>query len=574
LARRHRPLGQLLKEAGLITDAQLQKALDQQKETGELLGEVLVGMGLVRHEDILKALSVQSGMPVVDLRSMRVDENAIVRLSPAVARNYKVFPIRWEDNTLTVAISDPLNTQVLDDLRFMLNCEVKGALAREEDILQAIDKYYKDEESVGELLKEIESKPTRLKLTTVEEGEEKLPDIASLEELAQEAPVVKLLNLILVQAIKDRATDIHFEPFENEFKVRYRVDGVLYEMIPPPKRLASAVTSRIKVMSNLDIAETRLPQDGRCQINVGGREVDLRVSTLPTVFGESVVLRVLDRSLTMFELEQLGMLPEDLELFKSLISKPNGIILVTGPTGSGKTTTLYAALKELNNTEVKIITTEDPVEYHIDGIIQVQINEAIGLTFARCLRHILRQDPDIILVGEIRDLDTAKMAIEASLTGHLVLTTLHTNDAPGAITRLVDMEVEPFLITSTVEGIVAQRLVRTICQHCKEQYEPDEKELALLGLKPSDVIGRTFFRGRGCEACNNVGYVGQTGIFEILVMSDPVRELVMRKAPTKEIRSKAKELGMRMLLDDGLEKVYQGITTIEEVARAIGGTES
>ena len=574
MATKHKPLGQLLIERLLITEQQLQSALQQQRETGELLGRILIEIGAATEDDVLAALSTQSGMPMVSLSDYEITDAVLGRVPGAVARNYTVVPVRWGDNTLTVAMSDPLNAQVLDDLRFMMNCEVRGVLAREDEILEAIERYYEDEtESVGDLLKEIEDGMSSItKKLQAAEAEAEV-DISSLEELAHEAPVVKLLNLVLMQAIKDRATDIHFEPFEDEFKIRYRVDGFLYEMIPPPKRLASALTSRIKVMSNLDIAETRLPQDGRCQINVAGRQVDLRISTLPTVFGESVVMRVLDRSLTSFDIEQLGMLEEDHDVFTHLIKQPNGIILATGPTGSGKTTTLYAALRELNTPDVKVITTEDPVEYNIEGITQVQIHENIGLTFARCLRSILRQDPDIILVGEIRDLDTARMAIQASLTGHLVLSTLHTNDAPGTVTRLIDMDVEPFLITSTLEAIVSQGLVRTICPSCREPYDPPAAELKMLDLSPEETEGKRFYRGRGCDACNSIGYVGQTGIFEILVMSDPLRELIVQRAATKDIRHLARKLGMKTMREDGLAKINRGITSIEEVARRVMGNE-
>ena len=351
-------------------------------------------------------------------------------------------------------------------------------------------------------------------------------------------------------------------------KIRYRVDGTLYEMVPPPKHLSVALASRIKVMANLNIAERRLPQDGRIQINIGGREVDLRISTLPTVFGESIVMRVLDRSVVMLSLDHAGMLPDDLRKFEQLVKRPNGIILATGPTGCGKTTTLYSALRVLNSAEVKIITTEDPVEYNIPGIMQVQIKEAIGLTFARCLRHILRQDPDIILVGEVRDLETAQIAIQASLTGHLVLSTLHTNDAPSTITRLIDMQIEPFLITSTLEAVLAQRLVRTICQNCKESYQPDEEELKAIGLTVEEAKEQTFYRGKGCDLCDNVGHKGRTGIFELLVMSEEIKVLVIGRFPAKDIREKAREQGMRTMREDGLEKIYQGITSIEEVVKA------
>ena len=392
-------------------------------------------------------------------------------------------------------------------------------------------------------------------------------DLDAITEMASDNQVVKLINLVLLQAIKDRASDIHFEPFEEEFKMRYRIDGVLYEMVPPPKHLGPAITSRIKVMSNLDIAERRLPQDGRIELTVGGNQIDLRVAVLPTMYGESVVLRVLDRSHVQLDLDRIGFLPDDLTHFRALIRKPNGIVIVTGPTGSGKTTTLYAALAELNTVETKILTAEDPVEYDIDGLCQCQVNEDLGLTFARCLRSFLRQDPDIILVGEIRDLETAQIAVQASLTGHLVMTTLHTNDAPSSIIRLLDLGMESFLLTATIEGIVAQRLVRVICPKCKEEYEPGEEELMELALRPEDIKGRRIFRGRGCDNCHKTGYRGRMAIFEILGMDDEIRDLVMHEASTTQIRDYARQQGMRMLRESGLMAIYEGQTTIDEVVR-------
>ena len=561
----HRQLGEILKDRGMISDKQLEEALEKQKENGQLLGQVLIDLEYVKEEDVLKTLGEQTGMPSVNLNELEISRDIIDRVSASIARIYKIMPISWEDNTLTVAMADPMNVYTLDDLRFMLGCEMKGAVSTEEAVNKAIEKYYGAEmESMEDLLEQIGQEGA---ITEIEEEEEGA-DVQQLQQLAEQAPVVKLLNLVLMEAIKNRASDIHFEPFEDQFKIRYRVDGALYEMVPAPKHLSLALTSRIKVMSNLDIAERRLPQDGRIQLNMGGREVDLRISTLPTVFGESVVMRILDRSVVMLSLDQVGMQTDDLSRFEQLIRKPNGIILATGPTGCGKTTTLYSALKILNSPDVKIITTEDPVEYNIPGIMQVQIKEAIDLTFAKCLRHILRQDPDIILVGEIRDLETAEIAIQASLTGHLVLSTLHTNDAPSTITRLIDMNIEPFLITSTLEAVLAQRLVRTICQNCKEPYQPDEAELREIGLSVEEAADKTFHRGRGCDLCNNVGYKGRTGIFELLIMNEDIRVLIIEKAQAKDIRAKAQEHGMKTMREDGLEKIYQGITTIEEVGRA------
>ncbi len=565
--RQRRVLGELLKDKGLINDKQLQEALENQRETKRLLGQALIDLGFVKEADVVRAIGEQTGMSSINLDKLEIPGDVIKRVSPSIARIYKIIPVKWEDNALTVAMADPLNVHTLNDLRFLLGCEVRGVISSEEHVERSIEKHYGTEmESLGDLLEELGQKAGDIPES--EEDKDSDVDIQQLQQLAEQAPVVKLLNLVLMQAIKARTSDIHFEPFEDQFKIRYRVDGTLYEMVPPPKHLSLALASRIKVMANLDIAERRLPQDGRIQLNMGGREVDLRISTLPTVFGESIVMRVLDRSVVMLSLEHIGMSPAELRKFEQLIKKPNGIILATGPTGCGKTTTLYSALRMLNSPEVKIITTEDPVEYNIPGIMQIQIREAIGLTFDRCLRHILRQDPDIILVGEIRDSETAETAIQASLTGHLVLSTLHTNDAPSTITRLIDMQIEPFLLTSTVEAVLAQRLVRTICQNCREPYQPDANELEIIAVTLEESKERTFYRGKGCDLCNKVGYKGRTGIFELLLMSEEIRVLIIGRAPAKDIRTKAREQGMRTMREDGLDKIYQGITTIEEVTKA------
>ncbi|MDD5645177.1 MAG: type II secretion system ATPase GspE, partial [bacterium] len=535
---------------------------DEHERTGRLLGHVLVDFGYISEEDIIMALGQELGMETIDLKKAEIPKEVISKIPSNMARLYEVLPCGLRGNTLIVAMADPLNPNMLDDLRFMLDMDIKGAISAKQDIEDAIKKYYGDEtETFTELLEEIEEE---MPLGSI--NEEENMDLTSLKELASEAPVVRLLNLVLIQAIKDRASDIHFEPFEDEFKIRYRIDGVLYEMVPPPKHLALAITSRIKVMANLDIAERRLPQDGRIQLNISGRNVDLRISTLPTQFGESVVMRVLDRSNVQLDLEALGLKEDTMRTIEDLIVKPNGIVIVTGPTGSGKTTTLYSCLRKINKIEEKLITTEDPVEYDIEGIIQVAIKEEIGLTFARCLRSILRQDPDKIMVGEIRDLETAEIAIQASLTGHLVFSTLHTNDASGSITRLVDMNVEPFLITSTLQAILAQRLVRKICLKCKAEFEPTEEMLAQVGLTPDEIKGKKFYFGKGCDNCNNTGYKGRAGIFELLLVTDEIRELIMEKAPAVVIKEKAKELGMRTLREDAMIKLFDGETTIEEVA--------
>jgi len=567
---RRKPLGEILLDQGIVSQEQLDQALEEQRKNGRFLGRVLVELDFVKEERILEALGIQIGMKVTNLIDMDIPEDVIKQVPPSLAQVYNVVPIKFENNVITVALSDPLNINVLDDLRFVLNCEVQGAIATEEDINKAIEKYYgvtSQEDSLNLLVQEIEKSAPVVLSAEIQE----MQDITSLKELASQAPVVKLVNLVLLQAVKDKASDVHFEPFEDEFKVRYRVDGVLYEITHPPKNLSLAITSRIKVMSNLDVAESRIPQDGRIMMRVAGRSIDLRVSTLPTVFGESVVMRVLDRSVVSLDLNEVGLTTEQQDTILKLISKPNGIILTTGPTGCGKTTTLYSCLRKVNKPEYKIITTEDPVEYDISGIIQVSIKPKINLTFATCLRHILRQDPDIIMVGEIRDKETAQISIQASLTGHLVFSTLHTNDAPGAVTRLIDMGIEPFLITSTLESIVAQRLIRVLCPKCKEAYTPDEYELSQINLSPDKAADKKFYRAKGCRECNDIGYKGRTGIFEILIMSDKIRTLIMNKAHTALLRKAAVEEGMRTLRDDGLLRIYEGLTTIEEVVRESQG---
>ncbi len=553
-------LGNLLLEKGLITKEQLQEAIEEQRRTGKLMGLVLVDLGFVKEQDVYHCLGLQLGMETVDPLLQQIPKEVINKVNPSMARIYGIIPIRMEDQDLVVALSNPLNPHILDDLRFMLDTEVRAVLASEDKIKEAIKRYYGEQsESVADLIAEIEKEMTTLRTKGV--------DVENLQDLAYEAPVIKLLNLILSQAIKEKASDIHFEPFEIEFKVRYRVDGVLYEMTPPPKHLSLALTSRVKVLANLDIAERRMPQDGRILMSVEGRNVDLRISTLPTAFGESVVIRVLDQSVVGLNLPQLGMDGMTLAQYDEILERPNGIVIVTGPTGSGKTTTLYSSLKKLNLIDSKLITTEDPIEYDIDGIMQVAVHEEIGLTFAHCLRSILRQDPDIIMVGEIRDLETGQISVQASLTGHLVFSTLHTNDATGALIRLVDMGVEPYLICSTLEAILAQRLVRKICEQCKTSFTPDAIMLSTVGLKLEDVRGKKFYYGKGCGHCNHTGYRGRTGIFELLVLSDPLRNLILQRAPSVALRAKAIELGMRTLRDDGLHRIYEGLTTLEEVAR-------
>jgi type IV pilus assembly protein PilB len=521
---------------------------------------------LISKKDLQGALAGQRGMEVVDLDGLEIPSGVISQIPAQMAKTYGVVPVAFDGDRrlLTVAIDNADNFRATDDLATLLGLKIEAKVADPGALSDALNKYYAEEDSsLNELIGEIEGDSS---LAEFRDRDQSI-DLDELKGLAEANPVKKLLNLVLLQAIRDKASDIHFEPFEDEFKMRYRIDGVLYEMVPPPKHIAVALSSRIKVMANLDIAERRLPQDGRIPLVVGGNPVDLRVSVLPTMFGESVVLRVLDRSTVELSLGSLGLREREMKMMGQLIHKPNGIIIVTGPTGSGKTTTLYSALRELNDSETKVITTENPVEYDIDGLIQVQMRPEIGLTFAKCLRSILRQDPDVVMVGEIRDLETAEISIQASLTGHLVFTTVHTNDAPSTIARLVDLGLEPFLITATLEGIVAQRLVRRICMNCKTAYEPTEDMLMEVGLTPEDIGGKELYYGRGCDQCNNTGYRGRMGIFEIMALNDELRDLIMNKASTNVLRQAAQKGGMRSLRENGLALIFDGMTTIEEVAR-------
>ncbi len=562
--RNQKPLGQLLKEMELVTEGQVQEALAIQRAKGGAIGDVLVGLGYITREELLLALGAQMGMEVVNIEEIEVPPDVVDKVPAAMAKAYNVIPIKFEGNVLTVAMANPHDINVLDDLRHMCHCDVLGAVASEEAVLTALEKYYAHKsESLGSVLDRLGDDEVAFQ----EVKDPKKKGAYNIDELVNSAPVVKLLNLILATAIKAQSSDVHFEPFESEFKVRYRVDGVLYEMEAPPLHLALPIISRIKVLSNLDISETRLPQDGRILLSVSGRPVDLRVSTLPTIFGESVVMRVLDRSVVRLDLENIGLREDETAMLKNLINLPHGIIIVTGPTGSGKTTTLYSALNYANDIRWKIITTEDPVEYDLDGVIQCQINEEIGVTYASLLRSILRQDPDTILVGEVRDLETAQIAVESALTGHVVFSTLHTNDAPSAITRLLDLGAEPFLICASMEAIVAQRLVRKICLKCKEEFAPTEEMLMEIGLTPQDVKDKKFCFGRGCPACNNTGYRGRQAIFEIMLLTDRLKELVMSQRSTEEIRHVAREQGMRTLRESGLLAIFDGHTSIEEVVR-------
>jgi len=561
-ASRQKLLGQVLIEMKKITPEQLDEALGIKQQKGGAIGAVLVDLGHCEKTDVSAALAIQAGMRRIFLDELEIPIEVIEKMDGITARSYNVIPVEFDGGRLTVAMADPNNFRALDELHMLLGCEVQAAVADPASVVRALDKYYAHAESVETVINELDSTAE-----WIAEHEESI-DLEDIRTMSESQPVKKLLNLVLLQAIRDQASDIHFEPFEDEFKMRYRIDGVLYEMVPPPRHIALAVASRIKVMANLDIAERRVPQDGRIELTVGGKPVDLRVSVLPTMFGESVVMRVLDRAQVELDITKVGLRDEEQRNVDRLIHLPNGIVIVTGPTGSGKTTTLYSALAAINDVETKIITTEDPVEYDIEGLVQVQINPDIGLTFARCLRHILRQDPDVILVGEIRDIDTAQIAIHASLTGHLVFSTLHTNDAPTAITRLLDLGLEPFLVTATLEAVIAQRLVRRVCTNCRGEFEPSEDMLWELDLTPEEVRGRTFYFGKGCDLCNNTGYKGRTGIFEIMTMDDSLRDLILGGASTNVVRDEAKKRGMRTLRDSGLMAIYDGITTIEEVVRA------
>ncbi len=561
-------LGRILTKMGKVTRDQVHEALQLQQQQRRPLGQLLIELGYIQEADLNIALAAQQGIEAADLGSMTISPDVIKILPSETAKAYQVLPLRYDagSRTLTVALKNANNFRALDDLKMLMGYNVRPVIADAAMIDKQMAKLYggdQNEESLTNLIGELAGDA---KLEALKDRGESI-DLDTLTQAAEDNKVKRLLNLVLMQAIKDKASDVHFEPFEDEFKMRYRIDGVLYDMIPPPKYLAMPIVSRIKVMSKLDIAERRLPQDGRIELTVNSAPVDLRVAVLPTMFGESVVMRVLDRSNVQLDLEKLGLRHEDLDVFRQLLNKPNGIVIVTGPTGSGKTTTLYAALAELNTSDTKLLTVEDPVEYDIEGLVQVAVNADVGLTFSKALRSFLRQDPDIILVGETRDVETAQIAVQASLTGHLVFTTLHTNDAPSSIARLLDLGLEPFLVTATLEGIVAQRLVRKICTRCKEAYTPTEEELMELQLTPEDTQGKQFHRGKGCDNCNHTGYRGRVGLYEIMVLDDDLRELIMHNASTQVLRAEALKRGMRTLRQSGLLAIYDGVTTIDEVVR-------
>ncbi len=563
-ARTKKLLGQILKEMKVVHEGMIQEALATQRAEGGQIGQILVRNGHIDEATLQQGLARQAGMEMVDLGSVHFDDELLSAVDANTAKMFNILPVRREGSKLVVALSNPSNTAVLEDLRFMTGGDVEGVLAPEDQVNKLIDKHYGGaQDSMKELVEDVVSSAGAP--TAVRRGAS--IDLEDQEAMANSPPVIKLLQYILFQAIRDRASDIHLEPFEDDFKIRYRVDGALYELESPPQHLSLPLISRVKVMSGLDIAETRLPQDGRIEISIGGRPVDLRISTLPTMYGESCVIRVLDRSVVSLDLTQIGLREQELETVKHLIGLPHGIVLVTGPTGSGKTTTLYSALNHANDVGIKIITTEEPVEYELEGIMQINVDDSIGVTYANCLRAILRQDPDMILVGEIRDKETATIAVEAALTGHVVFSTLHTNNAAQAVPRILDLGVEPFLVAATFEALLAQRLVRTICNGCKVSYEPGPDVLIELGLEASELQGKRFAYGQGCRACNGTGYKGRTGIYEMIVMSEAIREMVMEGASADAIHGQARREGMRTLRESGLLAIFDGITTVEEVIR-------
>ncbi len=559
-----RYLGEIVLEKGLVTEDQLIRALEVQKEKGGRLGEILEQLKFITEEDRLRVLSEQLGVPhETNLEKREMDITLIENIPIGYAKQYEVLPIEKKDSTVIVATSDPLNFYPLDDLSRIFGLKVKPVLASGESILTAINRLYDKASRTAEgVMGDLEEGEGDLSLLAQE-----LEEPEDLLDSSDEAPIIRLVNSLLLQAVKERASDIHIEPFEKDLVVRFRIDGVLYEVIRPPKRFQSSISSRVKIMGGLNIAEKRLPQDGRIRIKLAGRDIDIRLSTLPTSFGERIVMRLLDRDTVMLNLEDIGFSKDKLDVFNELIHHTHGIVLVTGPTGSGKTTTLYASLQKINSPNINIITIEDPVEYQMQGIGQIQVNPKINLTFANGLRSIVRQDPDVILVGEIRDGETAEIAIQASLTGHLVFSTLHTNDSAGAITRLIEMEVEPFLISSSLMAVMAQRLVRTLCPHCRQPDEPDPQILKLMGFTRKDDEKLTFYKPGGCPQCLNTGYTGRTAIFELLLVDDEIREMINRRADSNEIKRKAVQKGMLTLRDDAAMKVRQGVTSIGEVIR-------
>ncbi len=560
-------LGALLVNANLISEEQLQKALAKQKKEGGRLGSSLVHMGYIKEDRLIAFLSHQYGIPSVDVTKFEIDREVVKLIPSEVAQKYMIIPLNRTGSTLTIAMVDPSNVFAIDDVKFMTGYNVEPVVSSEAAIKEAINKYYDSSDMLQTVMQDIQED---INIDIIDDTVEDI-DIGEMKQAVEEAPVVKLVNMILAEAIKKGASDVHIEPYEKDFRVRYRIDGVLYEVMAPPKRLKDALTSRLKIMAELDIAERRLPQDGRIKLKMKGKEVDLRVSTLPTLFGEKVVMRILDKSNLMLDMTKLGFEAEELKKLTKAIFAPYGMVLVTGPTGSGKSTTLYSALGQINKPEVNIMTAEDPVEYNLFGINQVQMKEEIGLNFAAALRSFLRQDPDVIMVGEIRDYETAEIGVKAALTGHLVLSTLHTNDAPSTINRLLNMGIEPFLVASSVILIMAQRLARRVCSECKQQVEIPEKTLIDIGLSPKQAAEVTIYQGVGCATCNNTGYKGRLGLYEVMPVDEHIRELILEGASAAEIKQAAIENGMMSLRMAALNKLMEGLTTVDEVLRVTFG---
>lgn len=560
-------LGELLVKNQTITPEQLSSALKEQEESGRMTGSILVGMGALKDSDLLQFLSEQHGVPAIKLSEFQIDPEVLKIIPAGVASKYQVMPISAKDSTLTVAMIDPGNIFALDDIKFLTGYRVEALIAAENSVNEAIEEYYRVEDAAdADYLEDLLAGLETEEVEFLENNES--VDLSSLEHESEEAPVIKLVNGILIDAITRGSSDIHIEPYEKNFRVRFRIDGSLYEVMKPPLKMKNAIISRIKIMANLDIAERRLPQDGRIKLKFGkGRDMDYRVSVLPTLFGEKIVLRLLDKSSLQLDMTKLGFGKKQLDYFQEAIHKPFGMVLVTGPTGSGKTTTLYSAITELNQTTENISTAEDPVEYNLEGINQVQMHESIGLTFASALRSFLRQDPDVILVGEIRDFETAEIGIKAALTGHMVLSTLHTNDAPSTVNRLLNMGIEPFLVSSSINLILAQRLARKICDECKEPVEISENMLKKLGVTPEQYEGVTFYEGKGCDDCNNSGNKGRIALYEVMPMYESIKELVLQGASSLEIKNEAISLGMQSLRQSGIEKMLAGEISYEEVLK-------
>ena len=558
----HKFIGEILKEICSLSDDIFNDALEIQSDKGGRIGEILIQKGVIGEGDLLKARGIQFGLPLWPAISTEdMDTSFTERIPIQFLKKYKMVPVVKSDGVY-IAVNDPTLFQPLDDLHIILGWDgVETVLAPYSAILSAINfAYDMSSDSAEQVIQDMHEEDRDMIISAVEETGDLLDDTS-------DAPIIKLVNLMLSQAVKARASDIHIEPYQNRIKVRYRVDGILYDMLSPPKHVQSTLISRIKIMARLNIAEKRLPQDGRIEIKIGDKNVDIRVSTIPTAFGERIVLRLLDKTNVLLKVSDLGMSDQGLKVFNGLIKSAHGIILVTGPTGSGKTTTLYAALSSINNPDINIITIEDPIEYQIEGIGQIQVNPKIDITFANGLRSIVRQDPDVILVGEIRDLETAEIAIQAALTGHLVFSTLHTNDSASAVTRLIDMGIEPFLVTSSVIAILAQRLVRNVCNECKEEYVPDQESLENIGITPEMSSGKKIYRAKGCQSCLNTGYKGRTGIFELMILDDAIKSLILKTSDSNAIKKKAVNQGMKTLRQDGAMKVLNGITTVEEILR-------